>query len=332
MGLRIATAIGSEEKTGCERMTIVFPHAEELLGRLPKVRGRLTANEPLSQGTWFRVGGPAEVMFKPVDEADLAEFLKNTPKDIPITVLGVASNTIIRDGGIPGVVIRLGREFAEVKIDETDKTILHAGAAGLDLNAAMVAQKNAIAGLEFLSGVPGTIGGALRMNAGCYGAEIKDILIDAKAYDRAGNKHVATAEQMNMQYRHTDAPADWIFVSCRLQGRAGDAAAIKTHMDEIKAKREASQPIREKTGGSTFANPERDEPGTGSAWQAVDKAGCRGLTVGGAQMSEKHANFMINTGTASAADLENLGELVREKVKAATGITLRWEIKRIGNK
>lgn len=310
----------------------MFANAEQTLARLPEVRGRYTTNEPLAQSTWFRVGGPAEVLFKPADEADLQHFLKNCPSDIPVLPLGVASNIIIRDGGIPGVVIKLGREFATMTVDENDATILHIGAANLDINTAMFAQKNSVGGLEFLSGIPGTIGGALRMNAGCYGKEICDVLIDAVAYDRAGNKHVATAESMNMQYRHTDAPADWIFVKCRLRGEAADAAAIKTYMDEIKAKREASQPIKDKTGGSTFANPERDTPGAGSAWQAVHNAGCRGLMVGGAQMSEKHSNFMINTGEATAADLENLGELVREKVKAHSGIELRWEIKRIGIK
>lgn len=332
MGAQSAATTGNENQARSEGVTMTFPDAEKLIARLPQVRGRLSPNEPLAQNTWFRVGGPAEVMFKPADEADLADFLKNTPSDIPVMVLGVASNTIIRDGGIPGVVIRLGREFAGMTVDENDKTVLYLGAAGLDLNAALFAQKNGVAGLEFLSGIPGTLGGALRMNAGCYGSEIRDVLVDTIAYDRQGNKHVATAESMNMQYRHTDAPSDWIFVSCRVRGQAGDANVIKAHMDEIKAKREASQPIREKTGGSTFANPERDHPGQGSAWQAVDKAGCRGLTVGGAQMSEKHANFMINTGSATAADLENLGEQVRATVKEKLNIDLRWEIKRIGNK
>lgn len=313
-------------------MTTGFSSAEVLLVRLPQVRGRYSVNEELASGTWFRVGGPAEVLFKPQDENDLADFLRGCPADVPITVLGVASNTIIRDGGIPGVVIRMGRGFNEMKIDENDPTILHIGAACLDINAALFAQKNSIAGLEFLSGIPGTIGGALRMNAGCYGSEICDILVDAVAYDRQGNRYVATPQQMNMQYRHTDAPSDWIFVSARLRGQVGDTAAIKAQMEDIKVKRESSQPIREKTGGSTFANPERDTPGAGSAWQAVDKAGCRGLVVGGAQMSEKHANFMINTGTATAADLENLGEEVRRRVKETQGIELRWEIKRIGNK
>ncbi len=305
----------------------MFATAETTLQRLPEVKGRYSTNETLAQSTWFRVGGPAEVLFKPADEEDLAHFLKNCPKDIPVTVLGVASNIIIRDGGLPGVVIRMGREFATMAVDGDVLTI---GAAALDLNTALFAQKNAIAGLEFLSGIPGTIGGALRMNAGCYGREICDILVDATAYDREGTKHVVTATDMNMQYRHTDAPADWIFIKARLRGQVGNATEIKAHMDDIKAKREASQPIREKTGGSTFANPERDEPGTGSAWQAVDKAGLRGFTIGGAQMSEKHCNFMINTGEATAADLEALGDTVREQVKEKTGINLRWEIKRIG--
>jgi len=311
---------------------MTFAEAEKLAARLPPVRGRITINEPLAQSTWFRVGGPAEILFKPADEADLAEFPKNTPRDIPIAVVGVASNLIIRDGGVPGVVIRLGREFAEIKKDETDPALLHVGAAALDFNTALTAQKYGVAGLEFLSGIPGTIGGALRMNAGCYGKELRDVLVEDYAYDRAGNRHVATAADMNMQYRHTDAPEDWIFIGCKLRGVKSDAASIKTHMDEIKAKREASQPIREKTGGSTFANPERDHPGQGSAWQAVDKAGCRGLKLGGAQISEMHANFMINTGEATAADLENLGELVRQKVKEQLNIDLRWEIKRIGVK
>jgi UDP-N-acetylmuramate dehydrogenase len=311
-------------------MNAAHSMADMLLSRLPPVRGRLTANEPLAQSTWFRVGGPAEVLFKPADADDLAQFLKNAPRDIPVTVLGVASNIIIRDGGIPGVVIKLGREFADMRME--NETDFYIGAAALDINAALFAQKHAVSGLEFLSGIPGTIGGALRMNAGCYGVEMRDILVQAVAIDRAGNKHMATATDMNMQYRHTNAPDDWIFIGAVLRGKAGDAAAIKAHMDEIKAKREASQPIREKTGGSTFANPERDVPGTGSAWQAVDKAGCRGLTVGGAQMSSMHANFMINTGNATAADLENLGDLVRKTVKEKINIDLRWEIKRIGVK
>lgn len=317
--------------------TTGFSSANDTLASLPQVRGRYSVNESLAAGTWFRVGGPAEVLFKPADEDDLQFFLQNCPIDIPVTILGVASNVIIRDGGIPGVVLRLGREFATMAVDSADPTILHLGAANLDMNAAIFAQKNGVAGLEFLSGIPGTLGAAIRMNAGCYGKELCDVLIDATAYDRHGVKHVVTAEELGMQYRHIDAPADWIFVSCRLRGDVGDPVVIKSYMDEIKQKREASQPIRDRTGGSTFANPGRDEPSLaernlGSAWQVVDAAGCRGLRVGGAQMSEKHANFMINTDNATAADLENLGELVREKVKAHCGIELRWEIKRLGQK
>lgn len=308
----------------------MFMSADATLARLPEIRGRYSTNEPLAQSTWFRVGGPAEVLFKPADELDLQDFLQDCPADIPVTILGVASNIIVRDGGVRGVVIKLSRDFATMHVDEVDPTILHIGAANLDLNVALFAQKHGVAGLEFLSGIPGTIGAGIRMNAGCYGREMRDIMIDAVAYDRMGNRHVVTPVDINMQYRHIDAPDDWIFASCRLRGEKGDIEAIKAHMDEIKAKREASQPIREKTGGSTFANPERDHPGQGSAWQAVDAAGCRGLMVGGAQMSEKHANFMINTGEATASDLENLGEEVRRRVKENSGIELRWEIKRIG--
>jgi UDP-N-acetylmuramate dehydrogenase len=308
----------------------LHPHAEQTLARLPTVRGRYSCNEPLAHMTWFRVGGPAEVLFKPEDQSDLIDFLHNCPKDIPITILGVSSNIIIRDGGIKGVVIRLGRAFANIALDPNDPTIIHAGAACLDMNVALFAQKNNLSGLEFLSGIPGTIGGALRLNAGCYGVEMRDVLIDATAIDSKGTVHTATAQQMNMQYRHTSAPDEWLFVGCRIMGKLGDPEKIKSYMNEIKEKREASQPIRERTSGSTFANPERDIAGTGSAWQAVDRAGCRGLMIGGAQMSEKHANFMINTGTATAADLENLGEEVRKIVKEQLGISLRWEIKIVG--
>lgn len=297
-----------------------------MIDRLPIVSGRYTVDEPLAQSTWFQVGGSAEVLFKPADEDDLQFFLTHCPKDIPVTVLGVASNTIIRDGGIKGVVIRLGKGFNEIKTDISDPTLIHVGAACLDLMVANFAQKNGIAGLEFLSGIPGTIGAALRMNAGCYGKETKDILVNATAIDRSGAKHIVTAADMNMQYRRTDAPEDWIFVSARLRGTRDNSEKIKQYMDEIKSRRESSQPIREKTGGSTFANPSEC-----SAWQAVDRAGCRGLMVGGAQMSEKHANFMINTGNATAQDLENLGEEVRRRVKETQNIDLRWEIKIIGD-
>ncbi len=301
-----------------------------LIDRLPQIRGRYSEQAPLDKTSWFRVGGPAEVLFKPADLNDLQHFLQNCPDDIPIMIIGVASNMIIRDGGIKGVVIRLGRDFAQMKIDQNDPTLIHVGAAALDGNTALFAQKHGIAGLEFLSGIPGTIGAGLLMNAGCYGSEFCDILVTATAIDRQGKIHTVTADEIGMHYRHTDAPEDWIYVSCTLKGSQDTQEMIKTRMDDIKEKRETSQPIREKTGGSTFANPERDTPGAGSAWKAIDAAGCRGLMIGGAQMSEQHCNFMINTGDATAADLENLGEEVRRRVKENSGIELRWEIKRIG--
>jgi UDP-N-acetylmuramate dehydrogenase len=293
-----------------------------LIERLPEVRGRLTENAPLAGVTWFRVGGPAEVMFRPADERDLAEFLAEKPADVPVTVIGVASNLLVRDGGIEGVVIRLGRGFVEVTA--TGETV-SAGAGALDLNAAIAAREAGIAGLEFLSGIPGTVGGALRMNAGAYGSELKDVLLRATALDGSGGKHMIEAAALGLTYRHCAAPEDWIFTAAELQGRAGDRAEIGRRMAEIQAAREASQPIRARTGGSTFANPSGHK-----AWQLIDAAGCRGLRRGGAQMSEKHANFMINAGDASAADLEGLGEEVRRRVFAHSGVTLQWEIKRVG--
>ncbi|MBI1214467.1 MAG: UDP-N-acetylmuramate dehydrogenase [Alphaproteobacteria bacterium] len=297
--------------------------APGLEARLPKTRGRLTPNAPLGHMTWFGVGGPAEVLFKPADREDLIDFIKNCPDDVPVTVLGVASNMIIRDGGVPGVVIRLGRDFATVEKD--DNYIVTAGAAALDMNVALFAAREKIAGLEFLSGIPGTIGGALRMNAGAYGGETKDILISADVLFPDGTVKAMTPDEMQMGYRHNALPKDVIFLSAKLQGRAGVREEIEARMDEIKTKRGESQPIKTKTGGSTFANPEGM-----SAWKLVDEAGCRGLIVGGAQMSELHCNFMINTGDASAADIERLGETVRKRVAENSGIMLRWEIRRIG--
>lgn len=301
---------------------------------LPAVRGRYTENAPLGEKGWFACGGTAEVMFKPEDRDDLAAFLSACPKHIPVTTLGVLSNTIVRDGGLPGVVIRLGKEFA--KVVTLDQARVQAGSLALDGNVAQAAARASIAGLEFFSGIPGTIGGALRMNAGCYGSETKDVLIEAKALDRDGNLLTLTPQQMGMTYRHTTTPEDYIFVEALFQGQAGDAEKIREFMDGIKTKRNASQPIREKTGGSTFANPTADEiakaglPEGTKVWQLIDRAGCRGLKLGGAMMSDMHANFMINTGTATANDLEALGEEVRRRVLADSGITLRWEIKRIG--
>jgi UDP-N-acetylmuramate dehydrogenase len=293
-----------------------------LIDRLPKARGRLTANAPIGPLTWFRVGGPAEVLFRPADESDLAEFLSALPSDIPVAVIGVGSNLLVRDGGIPGVTIRLGRGFADIVAQ--DDTV-RAGAGALDLNVALNAAAADIAGLEFLSGVPGTIGGGLRMNAGAYGGEIKDVLVEAAAIDRGGAIHCVPAARLGLSYRHSDAPADWIFTGALLRGIAGNPVAITQKMAEIKAAREGSQPIRARTGGSTFANP----PGH-QAWQLIDAAGCRSLTRGGAMVSEKHTNFLINTGNASAADIEGLGEEVRRRVHAQFGIVLDWEIRRVG--
>ena len=293
-----------------------------LIERLPRVRGRLTENAPLAQLTWFRVGGPAEVMFRPADLDDLAEFLAAKPKGVPVTAMGVASNLLIRDGGVPGVVVRLGRGFVDITASGDE---IAAGAGALDLNVALAACQAGIADLEFLSGIPGTVGGGLRMNAGAYGREFKDVLREATALDGDGHRHDLEPGEMNLSYRHCGVPADWIFVAARLKGRRDDPAAIGARMAEIQTQREATQPIRSRTGGSTFANP----PGH-KAWELIDRAGCRGLTCGGAMVSDKHTNFLINTGSATASDLETLGEEVRRRVKEASGIELQWEIKRIG--
>lgn len=293
-----------------------------LIDRLPAVRGRLTENAAIGHMTWFGVGGPAEVLFKPEDRDDLAQFIAACPADIPVTVLGVASNLIVRDGGIPGVVIRMGREFAQITAEDT---VVTAGAAALDINVALTAAKHHIAGLEFLSGIPGTIGGALRMNAGAYGGETKDVLRHADVLLRDGSIKTMTGEEMGLAYRHNDLPDDVIFLSATFDGQKGVQADIESRMDDIKTKRGETQPIKTKTGGSTFANPEGHK-----AWQLVDSAGCRGLQIGGAQVSELHCNFLLNTGGATAADIERLGEEVRKRVAENSGVMLRWEIKRIG--
>jgi UDP-N-acetylmuramate dehydrogenase len=301
---------------------------EPLLERLPPVRGKLEAGVVLAPFTWFRVGGAAEVLFQPADEADLAAFLAACPADVPVQVVGVGSNLIVRDGGVPGVVIRLSpRGFGSVVAEGLRIT---ACAAALDAAVARKAADAGIAGLEFYRGVPGTIGGALRMNAGCYDAETRDILVEAVALDRQGRRHLLSNADMGFSYRHSTVPADWIFVSATFEGRADDPAAILGRMEAITARREASQPIRERTGGSTFKNPDPVQSGGRKSWQVIDAAGLRGARVGGAQMSEKHCNFMINTGTASAADLEALGDHVIATVKAREGVDLHWEIKRIG--
>jgi UDP-N-acetylmuramate dehydrogenase len=295
---------------------------QELKTRLPQLRGRLLANQNLAELTWFRVGGPAQALFMPEDENDLAYLLRNLPQGIPVRVLGAGSNTIVRDGGIEGVVVRLGRGFNEIAVEEGNR--VRAGTAALDLMVARAAQKAGLAGLAFLSGIPGTIGGALRMNGGAYGGETKDILVEARGVDRAGNMRTFSNADMGFAYRHCGVGEDVIFTSALFQGRAGDPNAIAAEMDAIKQKREASQP-RNRTGGSTFKNP----PGH-SAWKLVDEAGCRGLRVGDAQVSELHSNFLINLGHATAADIETLGETVRTRVKAKSGIELEWEIKRVG--
>jgi UDP-N-acetylmuramate dehydrogenase len=296
--------------------------SERLIERLPSVRGRLTENVPLAPITWFRAGGAAEVMFRPADVDDLAGFLARKPADVPVTVIGVASNLLVRDGGVDGVVIRLGRGFVDIRIDGT---AAEAGAGALGLNVALACREAGIAGLEFMSGIPGTVGGGLRMNAGAYGREFKDVLRHAVALDASGNKHVLPLAALGLSYRHSAIAEDWIFVQALFAGEAGDATAIGRRMSEIQVARESSQPIRARTGGSTFANPSGHK-----AWELIDRAGCRGLTRGGAMISEKHANFLINTGSATAADIEGLGEEVRRRVHDTCGVTLEWEIRRLG--
>ncbi len=300
-------------------------NGDALLQRLPPVRGRLEANASLADLTWFRAGGPAEVLFTPADEADLAEFLKGTPRDVPVYVIGVGSNLLVRDGGVPGVVIRLGKGFAEISEEPGHR--VRAGAAALDVRVARFALEKSIDSLTFLRGIPGTIGGALRMNAGAYGGETKDILVEARAVDRSGAIYVLTNADMKYSYRHCGASEDLVFTQALFQGRAGDPAEISAAMDKITESREATQPIKSRTGGSTFKNP----PGNKS-WQLIDKAGMRGFAVGPAKVSELHCNFLINEGGASAAQIEELGETVRARVKASSGIELDWEIKRIGLK
>lgn len=295
---------------------------EHWADRLPPLRGRVSRDAPLGGLTWFRVGGAAELLFRPADADDLACLLAALPADVPVTVIGVGSNLLIRDGGVPGVVVRLGGTFANIAIHGER---VQCGTAALDLTVAMTALEHGLTGLEFLSGVPGTIGGALRMNAGAFGGEMKDVTLSAQALDRSGNTHDLTLDQLGFGYRRSAVPADWIFTSTWLQAKPGDAEAIAARMAEIREAREASQPTRVRTGGSTFANPSGHK-----AWELIDRAGCRGLTLGGAQVSEKHCNFLLNTGTATAAHIEALGEEVRRRVRENSGIELEWEIKRIG--
>ncbi|MEE2566051.1 UDP-N-acetylmuramate dehydrogenase [Hyphobacterium marinum] len=300
-----------------------------LLTKLPPVRGKYIENAPLGDVTWLRVGGPADVMFLPADEADLARFLAETPDEIPVTVLGAGSNVLVRDGGVRGVVVRLSAAFG--KVEPISETRLRAGAAALDKKVAQAAARAGIAGLEFFVGIPGAIGGALRMNAGCYDRETKDVLVEAVALDRAGRRIIVQPEELGYAYRHSDAPDDWIFTEAVFEGEAGNPEDITSRMNEISQRRESTQPIRERTSGSTFKNP--DPPGTPDqrkAWKLIDEAGWRGKRIGGARFSEMHANFLINDGTATAADLEAVVEGARADIKKATGIDLHWEVKRLG--
>lgn len=289
---------------------------------LPPVRGTITENAPLKDLVWFRAGGNAEILFRPADAEDLAAFLYAKPAELRVSVIGVGSNLLIRDGGIPGVVIRLPASFGRVTADGRR---LRAGAAALDAAVARTAADAGIAGLEFLRGVPGTVGGALHMNAGCYGCELKDVFVEAAALDGHGEFHMLNATDMGFAYRKCAVPEDWIFIEAVLEGAPDTPEAVRGRMNALVEQREATQPVKTKTGGSTFKNPQGHK-----AWQLIDEAGCRGLRHGDAQVSEKHCNFLINTGNATAADLEALGEEVRARVKEKTGVILEWEIKRVG--
>jgi UDP-N-acetylmuramate dehydrogenase len=297
------------------------PRIARLVDRLPRVRGRLSENAPLSGMTWFRVGGPAEVLFQPADRDDLIAFLAARPADVPVTIVGLGSNLLIRDGGVLGVVIRLGREFAGISVEDD---CVRAGSGALDVNVAIAARDAGRTGLEFMSGIPGTVGGALRMNAGAYGGEIKDVLIEAEAVDGRGRLHRPALADFGFTYRHSTVPEDYVFLSANLRCRVGDHGEIARRIGEIDAQRRATQP-RTRTGGSTFKNPSGAK-----AWQLIDAAGCRGLRIGGASVSEMHCNFLISGAGATAADIENLGEEVRRRVRETSGVDLEWEIIRIG--
>jgi UDP-N-acetylmuramate dehydrogenase len=295
---------------------------DDLISRLPPRKGRMEANVELSKSTWFRVGGPAEVMFWPTDLGDLVAFLKNKPVDVPVTVIGIGSNLMVRDGGVPGVVIRLSEVFTNISVDGLEIT---AGGGVSNLRLANAARECGIAGFEFLCGIPGSVGGAVRMNAGAYGSETKDVVQRVRALDAKGNLIELSVAEMKYSYRHSEAPEDLIFIDGSFKGTPGITEEIADRMKIIRAERELTQPVKTPTGGSTFTNP----PGA-KAWELIDQAGCRGLMRGGAVVSEKHCNFLINTGSASAADLEGLGEEIRRRVFETSGIKLHWEIRRIG--
>jgi len=290
---------------------------------LPKVEGKLTPDAPLAPLVWFKSGGHAEWLFEPKDVADLQNFLRDLDPEAPVMALGLGSNLIIRDGGVSGVVVRLGKAFAKVEL--TGELVLNCGGGASGILVSSTARDNGIAGLEFLRSIPGTVGGFVRMNGGAYGGEVKDILVDCDVVTRNGELVTLSAEELHYSYRHSELPVGAIVVAARFRGRLGDPEAIQAEMDRISASREASQPLRSKTGGSTFKNPDGQR-----AWQLVDEAGCRGLQIGGAQVSEKHTNFLINTGDATSADIEELGEEVRRRVQAKSGIDLQWEIQRVG--
>jgi UDP-N-acetylmuramate dehydrogenase len=291
---------------------------------MPKLRGRMLANQPMSDITWFRVGGAAQVLFSPADEEDLVYFLSNLASDLPVTVVGLGSNLLVRDGGVEGVVIRLGRGFSEFSVEGN---LVKTGTAVPDVKISRAAADAGLAGLAFYRGIPGVIGGALRMNAGAYGRETEDALIQARAIDRQGKLHVMKNADFGYSYRHSNAPDDLIFTQAIYRGEPGDAKAIAAEMEKITDTRESTQPVKSRTGGSTFKNP----PGQ-KAWQLIDAAGCRGLVIGGAQVSEMHCNFLINRGNASSADIEDLGEEVRRRVKENSGVLLDWEIIRLGSR
>ncbi len=299
--------------------------AHHLVQRLPPVRGKLIVDQSMAALTWFRVGGPADVLFIPEDTDDLASFLANTPADIPVMAVGVGSNLLVRDGGIAGVVVRLGKGFGDIQAEEVAR--IRSGAGALDLALARAAADAGVAGLEFFCGIPGAVGGALRMNAGSYGTETRDVLVEATALDRRGARHVIAVKDMGLSYRKSSVPPDYIFVNALFQGEPGVGRDIRARMEKITTSREATQPIRARTGGSTFKNPDGEK-----AWQLIDAAGCRGITRGDAQVSALHCNFLINRGKASAADIEGLGEDMRTRVKDTSNVDLQWEIKRVGRK
>jgi UDP-N-acetylmuramate dehydrogenase len=295
----------------------------ELNAALPELRGKLKPGAMLADLTWFRVGGPAEILYSPADEADLAYVVKTIPQDIPVTVIGLGSNLLVRDGGIEGVVIRLGKGFGDIEVEDGQR--LRAGAAVPDVKVARAAADAGISGLSFYRGIPGCVGGALRMNGGAHGKETKEVVIEVRAVDRQGNIHVLPVDELHYSYRHCGAPEDFIFTEALFQGEPGEPEKILAEMDDIAAYRESAQPIKSRTGGSTFKNP----PGK-KAWQLIDAAGCRGFRIGEAHVSEMHCNFLINDANATGAEIEELGETVRARVKETSGVDLEWEIKRLG--